>query len=178
MKRISPADSRVSRLLPVLIGMTAAVLGVGYALKQSWLVIVFILLVNGLWWWGRRLRTNLVTHFAFALNLAAAAMGCGLGAALQSVWVRLLMLLGVVLALSAWDVALFGRRMQEEAQTRAVERLEQEHLKLLLGVMGVSLCVAILPFLFSLDLNFPVALGLGVLLVLAWSGAAGLLRKG
>lgn len=146
----------------VLVAM--ATLALGYGLGGVWIGVGPVLAVGVLWLIGRRLGWGWVASLGLALWTVAAAVGLWVG--LGAGW----MLVGVVAALSAWDLDHFIRRLRETGRVERAGAMERTHLGRLLAVDVAGLALG------ALALGVRIRLGFGIALVLALVAVWGLSR--
>lgn len=108
---------------------------------------------------------------AFVLFVGAAAFG--LGQDLPSGW----MLLGLVAALSAWDLAHFAHLLDGAEGVEQRRLLERRHLRRLLIVDGLGLLLGGAALTVQIQLGFGLVLLLGLLALLGLSRAVRFLRR-
>lgn len=100
------------------------------------------------------------------------------GAAATGAWLGLdpyLLLLGLIAALSAWDLDAFSRQVQD---TDAVKpALEGRHLRRLLVVDGIGLVSAGLALTVQVRLSFGLAMAVAIAALVGLSRAIGFLRR-
>lgn len=160
-----------ARLLPISVGLATLALALGYGLGGRWTVAAAALAAGVLWlagWWRRLDGVESVGLLAFA-GLAAAGLWLELGAG----W----MLLGLVGALLAWDLAPFQRRMAAMGRVQEREAVERQHLARLGLVTGLGLLLALLALGIELRLTFLPTLLLGLLAVIGLGRALSHIRR-
>jgi hypothetical protein len=145
-------------------------LAVGYALGGAWPGTLLILALGFLWLLDQWRGGGKVASVALVFFVGAAAVGLWLD--LGDVW----MLLGVVAALSAWDLDRFAQRQRNVGRVENVQQLERRHLRRLLIVDGLGLLLAAAGGL-KIKVSFGAALLLALLAVLGLSRAVGFLRR-
>jgi len=148
--------------ISVIVAMAA--LALGYGLGDVWIGVGPVLAVGVLWLIGLRPGWGWIASPGLVLWTAAAAVGlwAGLGAG----W----MLVGVVAALSAWDLDHFTRRLGAAGRVEQAVAMERAHLVRLLAVDAVGLALG------GLALTVHVRLGFGIALILALVAVWGLSR--
>lgn len=151
-------------VLPASTVLAAAALATGYGLEGSWSGAVAALVVGAFWLVGQWRKWGWVASMALVLLIGVAAAGQmrGVGGG----W----MLVGVVVALVAWDLDRFAWRMRVAGHVEGVGALEQRHLWRLLIVAGVGL------FLGAVALSIKIRLGFAVAFLLAFVAVVGLSR--
>jgi hypothetical protein len=132
---------------------------------------VFVLAVGLLWLLSARRDRGEMASLGL-LSLAGAGI-FGLWLGLETSW----MVSGLVVALSAWDLDHFARRLRRVAQVDKVRRLEAIHLRRLAIVGGAALLVAAVALSIRVELGFGMALLLGVLAILGLSRVIGSFRR-
>jgi hypothetical protein len=145
-------------------------LAVGYALGGAWPGTLLILALGLLWLFDQWRGGGRVASVALVFFVGAAAVGLWLD--LGDVW----MLLGVVTALSAWDLDRFAQR-QSNVRVENIQLLERRHLRRLLIVDGVGFLLAAVGLGLKIKVSFGAALLLVLLAVLGLSRAVGFLRR-
>ena len=158
-------------LLPAAIVLAAADLALGHGLNGSWGGVVVALVVGAFWLVGRRRRWGWVASVALVLLIGVAAVGQQGGAG--GGW----MLVGVVIALVAWDLDRFIWRVRAAGRVKEVDALERRHLWRLLLVAGAGLLLGTAALSVRIRLGFVVAFLLALLAMLGLSRVVGLLRR-
>jgi hypothetical protein len=158
-------------LLPVSIVLAAAVLALGHGLNGSWAGMVVALVVGAFWLTGRWRGWEWVVSMALVLLIGVAALGQRGGAG--GGW----MLVGVVVALVAWDLDRLAWRMQAAGCVKDVDALERRHLWRLLIVAGAGLCLGAVALSVEIRLGFAVVFLLAFLAVLGLSRVVGFLQR-
>jgi len=130
-----------------LIGLSAAVLGAG------WLVIN----------WRLKGGSPALDDFGLLIFTGIAAWGLWQG---LSAWVALV---GVLLALAAWDMGRFIRRQALALNDAAAARMERTHLIRLGQALGGGLLLGGLALLVRIPLDFGLALVISIIAVVALS---------
>ena len=160
-----------ARLLPITIGLAAIVLAMGYAVGGAWKVSPILLAAGVLWWIGQKRHWNLLASVALVGFVVAAAMGLWMG--LPAGW----MLVGVVAALSAWDLDHFARRLRGVERVEMRLALERFHILRLVSVDSLGLLLAGVALAVQYKFSFDVALVLGLVVVLGLSQMISYLRR-
>jgi hypothetical protein len=119
--------------------------------------------------WARQLDWTATAGLVAYTGLAANGIWLGLGAG----W----MLLALVAALVAWDLAPFQRRMASTDGVRKQGAVERRHLVRLGLVVGLGSVLALLTLGIELRLTFLSALLLGLLAVIGLGRALSHLRR-
>ena len=168
----------VVRFLLGSIGLAACALALGYAQDGVWSLTPLIVSVAGLWLFGLWRGWEWMASVGLVFFVGAAAGGIWQG--LQAGW----MLLGVVAALTAWDLHHYVQRLKNigcgdaPAEWRHVgHNPERRHLWRLLIVNGLGLLLATVAFGTKIRFNLGVAFLLGLLAVVGLSRAVGFLRR-
>ena len=158
-------------LLPVGTVLAAAALATGYGLNGSWGGAVVALVVGAVWLAGQWRRWGWVASVALVLLIGVAAVG--LGGGVGGGW----MLVGVVVALVAWDLDRFAWRMRVAGYVEGVDALERRHLRRLLIVAGAGLLLGAVALSVKIRLGFAVAFLLAFLAVLGLSQVVRFLQR-
>jgi hypothetical protein len=158
-------------LLPAGIVLACAVLALGLGLNGSWGGVLVALVVGAFWLVGRWRRWGWVASMALVLLIGMAVVGQVGGAG--GGW----MLVGVVVALVAWDLDHFTWRMQAAGCVKDFDALERRHLWRLLIVAGAGLFLGAVALSVKIRLSFVVALLLAFLAVLGLSRVVRLLQR-
>ncbi len=159
------------RLLPITIGLAAIILAIGYSVGGEWKVSLILLAMGALWWVGHKRHWNLVGSAALVGFVVGAAVGLWMG--LPAGW----MLVGVVAALSAWDLDHFAQRLRGVERVEMQPALERLHLRRLVSVDGLGLLLAGTALVVQYKFSFDVALVLGLVAVLGLSQMVSYLRR-
>jgi hypothetical protein len=146
-------------------------LAAGYAVGGEWIFSLILLAVGAFWWFGQRRDWNGLASVILIGFVAAAALGLWHG--LSAGW----MLLGVVAALSAWDLDHFARWLSGVERVEMRPALEWHHLRRLISVDCVSLLLAGIALAIRYKFSFGVALFLGLVAVLGLSQMMSYLRR-
>jgi hypothetical protein len=160
-----------ARLLPITIGLATLTLAVGYAVGGEWTYSLILLAMGILWWYGQRRNWNGLASVVLIGFVVAAAIGLWLG--LPAGW----MLIGVVAALSAWDLDDLARRLKSVERVEMRLALERLHLRRLISVDGLGLLLAGTALVVQYRFSFDVALFLGLVAVLSLSQMMSYLRR-
>jgi hypothetical protein len=142
-----------------------------YGMSGLWRVALLIIAFGGLWLFGQHRNWGWVASVVLVCFVAAAASGFWLG--LPAGW----MLAGVVVALVAWDLAHFARRLRSVERAELALELERSHLRRLIGVAGAGLLLAGAALLAQVRLSFGVAFLVALIAVLGLSQLIGRLRR-
>jgi hypothetical protein len=160
-----------ARLLPITLGLTAIALAMGYAVGGAWTFSPILLATGVLWWIGQKRHWNGLASVAWVGFVVAAAMGLWVG--LPAGW----MLVGVVAALSAWDLDHFARRLRGVERVEMQPALEWLHLWRLVSVDSLGLLLAGVALVIRYKFSFGMALFLGLVAVLGLSQMVSYLRR-
>ena len=160
-----------ARLLPITFGLATLVLAMGYAVGSEWTFSLILLAVGMLWWIGQQRHWNGLASVALVGFVVAAAAGLWVG--LPAGW----MLVGMVAALSAWDLDHFARRLRGVERVEMRPALEWRHLRRLFSVDSLGLLLAGTALVVQYKFSFDVALFLGLVAVLGLSQMMSYLRR-
>jgi hypothetical protein len=147
-------------------------LALGYGLAGLWGGALSVTASGLLWLLGRRRDWDWMASVVLIFLVGAAAGGLWLD--LGAGW----MLIGVVAALSAWDLDHFARRLRAVGRVEGARDLERRHLLRLLIVDGLGLLLAAVALKIKVGLSFGAAFLLGLLAVVGLSRAVLFLRHG
>jgi hypothetical protein len=154
----------MTRILAASVGLAAAALGMGYIYRDLWIWTLAIVALGLLWLFGLWRRWEWASSAGWILYTAGAAAGLLQGAGFG--W----MLFGLSMALIAWDLDAFGRRLQSAQRVERKEDLERRHLLRLAVVSAMGWLLA------AIAIGARLELGFGVVLLLALLAAFGLSR--
>lgn len=157
--------------LPISIGLATCALALGYALSGLWIWTSLVAALGGLWLLGQHYRWGWVASMELICLVSVAA--AGIWQNLAAGW----MLLGVVAALTAWDLDHFAQRLRSVGRAEGARELKQRHLRRLMMVDGLGLLLAAIALEVKIELNFGVAFSLGLLAILGLSWVIGFLRR-
>jgi hypothetical protein len=160
----------MKRLIGLCIGVATALLALGYVGAGNWLGASASAALGCLWLLGLY-RGWIGTE---ALGLIGFA-GLAATGARSTVPVPIL-LASVVVALVAWDLQRFVRRLGAGGQVLDQPALVRSHLRWLLGIAGVGLLISLVGPAIVVPLPFGAMLLLGALLVFGVSRAIGWLN--
>jgi hypothetical protein len=147
----------MKRLVVGSIVLATLVLALGCAMGAFWGGAVIVMLLGALWLLGWRRGWTWTNTLALVGNVIMAALG---------VWLRiapLVLLLGVVAALAAWDLFSFAARLRRTPQVIGEASLVRAHLRRLGMVLGAGLLLGALSLTVRFGLSFGWALGLALL---------------
>jgi hypothetical protein len=163
----------VSKTTPVIasIVLAASALALGYGLNSAWAGVILIAATGFLWVLGQRRGWRWIAPCGLVCYVVIA--GIGLGMRSWSSW----MLIGMVAALSAWDLDHFVRRLRESGQIENAHALERRHFQRLLIVDSVSLLLGAVALGISLEFSFSIGLLLAVLATFGLTRAIGFLQR-
>ncbi len=161
----------ISKLLPISIILAAFVLALGYGLGGLWTETALVVVVGFLWLLGRWRGWGWMASVGLTFFVGAAAVGLWLN--VGPGWT----LLGVVAALSAWDLDHFVHRLERVGRVEDARYLERRHLERLLIVDGLGLLLGAVALRVKVEFGFGVALLLGLMAVLGLSQVIGFLRR-
>ncbi|MCP4536134.1 MAG: hypothetical protein GY832_03220 [Chloroflexi bacterium] len=153
--------------------LATGVLALGYGLSGFWIGAALVTVHGFLWLIGQRHDWGWMASPMLVLFLIAASIGLRLN--VQDGW----MLLGMVAALSAWDLDHFVQRLSRVGQDCVEEthNLERRHLERLLIVNGLSLLFGMVALGIEVEFGFGTVLLLGLLAILGLSRVVGILRR-
>jgi hypothetical protein len=161
----------IDKLTPALVALAAAALALGLAMGGLWASVVAAVIVAGLWLAGLWQRWTWTSEAGFAVYIVAAAVGLLAGA--EAGWV----LPGLGMALAAWDLDGFSRRM--DSADRIVNRadLERRHLVRLLAIELAGMVLAATALVARIQPGFGLLLLLGVLAAVGLSQVIAMLSR-
>jgi hypothetical protein len=156
------------RLLTLLCAaLTTFVLALGYAGQSLWAGVGVAAVIGLLWLAGDWRGVGWMAEPCLAGWVALAAFGAWIG--LTSSW----MLLGVVAALVAWDLAHFAARLRAAGATPPPAELARAHLRRLAIVAAVGLLLGGIALGIEIELTFGWALLAAALAVIGMSRLIG-----
>ncbi len=161
----------VTRLAFICVCLATAALALGYGLGRAWIGLAPLLIVGSTWSVGRWRGWGWVASPALTTFVAMATIGLWIG--LGGGW----MLVGVVAALSAWDLEHFAQRLQCLGRVEGAHTLERAHLWRLLTVDGLGLALGAVALGLRIRLGFAAAFILGLLAVWGLSRAVRFVRR-
>jgi hypothetical protein len=144
--------------------------GANLAGRKPWIALA-ALLVGLAWLLLEVYRRAYLASLFFTLFLAAAVL-----ASVDQV-PPLLVLLGLVASLAAWDLSRFLARVRRAAAAGAGPGLERRHLRKLALTLAAGYAAAALPLLFRLSLSFAALSAVALLAVIALRRAILALRR-
>ena len=151
--------------------LATAALAHPYALRGYWTGTLIIVDTGILWLVGRYRRWRWMPSLALALFLGAAVIGMLWMP--RSIW----MMLGIVAAVSAWDLDHFAQRVRAAGRVEGARDLETRHLQRLLLVDSLGLGLGAVALRLRVTLDFPTALLLAFVAVLGLSWAVRSMRR-
>jgi hypothetical protein len=151
--------------------LAASALMLAYAFGALWLPAAAILISGLLWIVGQRLGWRWVALPMVGLFVVVAAVGAWLDLS------PVLLLVGLIAALSAWHLDGFARQLQRVDAVERERALQRRHLRRLLLVDGLGLLLAVPALTLQINLNFGLALVLGLIAFLGLSRAVGFLWR-
>jgi hypothetical protein len=164
-----------ARLSLAGIAVAALVLTLGYATSGWWMLAPGAMVVGGVWALGQHRGWSGASTAGMTAAVAIAAAGFWLG--VGAGW----LLVGVVAALSAWDLDQFEQHLRRAGQVQGRPEIERRHLLrlalaaalgILLGIIALQVQVRI-SFLAALLLAALLALGVGELIIYLRQGHQG-----
>ena len=159
------------RLTAVTIGLATLLLALDFALTARWGWVVAIAAAGLLWltesWHGRSWMSTV--GLIFFTTVAAA----GVILRLPPLW----LLSSLVGALVAWDLDHFSHYLSGAADIRDEAELMKSHCRRLAAVTGLGWCLGAVALSVRFTFDFVPALALGLLIVIALSGAIRYMRR-
>ena len=141
--------------------LASIALMVAYALSPYPIVAGVLLGLGIIWQFGRFYVWKTYLEILFVAHVVAAAIGAKLGLSTG------LTLLGVLGALSAWDLHHFAQRLHGTAKIKGKTKLIRQHLQRLSLALIVGVTCVLIALGIPLKLNLWIVIGLGLLAV--WS---------
>ncbi len=139
--------------------LTTAALVIAYALSPYPIVAVFLIGLGIIWQYGRLRGWKAWLEALFVFHIIAAAVGVKIGLSTG------LVMLGVMGALSAWDLSHFTWRLREVGKIKKRTELERQHfLRLSLVIIGGVSCVLIALGI-TIKINLWIVIGVGLVAV-------------
>lgn len=161
----------ISTALTLSIILASSTLAVGYGLEGLWLPTAAVLSLGGVWLFAQRAKWGWMAWLMLTLLTLAAAVGASFGVN------AVLMLVGLIASLSAWDLDGFVRQLRTVDKVEHESVLQRRHLRRLLVVDILGLLSGILALAVEVELSFALALVLGLVALIALSRAIGLFRR-
>jgi hypothetical protein len=160
----------VARLLPISTVLAALSLAAGYG-PNRWAGALVITALGLLWLLGQRRHAEWLASLVLVFFVGAAVLG---------IWwesPKILMLIGVVAALAAWDLDHLVHRLRSVKHGEGVRTLERGHIRRLLSVAGLGLLLGAIALVSQVRLGLSLVFLLGLLAMLGLSGAIRFLRR-
>jgi hypothetical protein len=161
----------IRRILLISIVFAAFSVAIGYGMGSLWLVAPVFLIAGGGWvffeWKGYEWPASI-----FLLGFVAA---CVFGVML--LLSPLIMLLGVLAALIAWDLDHMSRRLKGVHEQCMAECMAKQHLMRLMLVNGCGLVLALAALLIRTQISFMGAIALALLVILGVGFTVSYLRR-
>jgi hypothetical protein len=149
----------VSSYQAISAALATVALVIAYALSPYPIVAGFVIGLGIVWQYGRFRGWKAWLEVLFVFHIVAAAIGAKLGLSFG------LVLLGLMGALSAWDLSHFARRIHAAGKIRGATELDRQHFqRLSLVLVGGASCVLIAIGI-TLKLNLWAVIGLGLVAV-------------
>ena len=139
--------------------LASAALVIAYALSPYPIVAGFLFGLGTIWQYGRKRRWKACLEAMFVFHIVAGAVGAELGLSTG------LILLGVLGALSAWDLNHFARRLHDTGKIRSRTKLVRQHFQRLSLVLVASVSCVLITAGINLKLNLWSVIGLGLVAV-------------
>lgn len=140
-------------------GLASAALVIAYALSPYPIVSGFLVGFGIIWQYGRLRRWEALLEAMFVFHIVAGAVGAKLGLSTG------LILLGVLGALSAWDLSHFARRLHDAGNIRKRTKLVRQHFQRLSLTLVVGVSCVFVALGISLELNLWSVIGLGLVAI-------------
>ncbi len=151
--------------------LTILITTLGYGLGGLWIWVLASIVMGSLWLLGQRLDWPWTTPVALVFFVGAAMIGLWLGLASG------LLLLGVVLALSAWDLDHFARRLRSVERVEKSHELKRRHIGRLMAVDALGLLLGGAALAIEIQFGFYTVLLLALLAVVGLSHGIRFLRR-
>ena len=151
--------------------LAVAILAAGHAASDLRVETLLVLAVGLAWLIGQRRGWGWVASAALAASVGAAANGLQLWGG--DIWAPV----GLIAALSAWDLDHLTQRLMNASQVGERHDLERRHLWRLLVVDGLGLLLTEVALHIRVRLDFGLALLLGLLSIVGLSQAIRFLRR-
>ncbi len=142
-----------------------------YALSALWVGSVIILALSLIWLVGQQRQVKWLVDLGLIAFIVIAAFGVWWG--VGGGW----MLFSAVVALAAWDLAHFARRLGQVDQVAAEARLRQAHLWQLLMTVGLGFVLGGVALSIQLKMDLGWLIVLGLLVVVGLSRVLGSINK-
>ncbi len=162
-------------LLPAAMIAALGALSLGLILRGAAVFVPIFVALGASWGYSRHHEHHALAIVLADLTLIAVVAGAVIGLLISAL--PGLMLLAVVAALTAWDLAHFERRLQAMPRVEHAGDIERGHLRwLLISVLGGSV-IAASALMIRTTLSFGVMFVLGLMAALALSWTIGALRR-
>lgn len=168
MNKTSPL---LVRALSISIALAASALALGYGLNGSWGGVILIAATGFLWLVGQQREWRWTALCGLVCYVVMAAIGMGM-----RLWSGCL-LIGVVGALSAWDLDHFAWRLRKSGQVENAHALERRHFQRLLIVGSAGLLLGAIALGIRIEFSFGVGLLLAALATFGLTRAIGSLKR-
>lgn len=161
----------IAKALTISIVLATSALAAAYGLGAVWLPMAALFILGAVWILGQRAHWGWIGWLMVVLFAGAAAFGTLLE--LRPV----LLAVGLIGAVSAWDLGEFAREVWRADAVEQEETLTRRHLRRLLTVDGLGLLLVLVTMAIEIRLSFGVALLLGLVALLGLSRTIGFLRR-
>lgn len=161
----------IIKTLLASIVLTTSITALGYSLGDLWIGALASICMGSLWLLGQRRDWSWTAPLALVFFVGAAAAGLWLGLTAG------LLLLSVVLALTAWDLDHFSRRLRSVGRIEKARSLKRRHIARLIGVDALSLILGGAALAVEIEFNFYMILLLALLAVIGLSQGIRRLRR-
>jgi hypothetical protein len=142
-----------------------------FGLARHWIIVLVIALAGILWWYGWRRKLSWISSFF----LVGFILVCVLG-----LWIVLnpiLLVCGLVAALTAWDLERFHQRIERIDRIEMEKLVIRKHLMRLGVVNGAGLAVGIAALMLRINLDLFWILVLGLIAVVGLTQVYSVVRK-
>jgi len=156
----------IDRLRLASLALLASVMALGFGLAGHTVIGIAVAVLGAGWLlisWRLAAGSPVLDDSGLLVFTGIAAWGLWQG---LSAW---LALVGVLLALAAWDMGRFMRRQTAVLNEAAAARMERTHLIRLGLALGGGLLLGVLTLLVRVQLDFGLALVIGIVAVVAIS---------
>jgi hypothetical protein len=150
---------------------TSLVLTLGYGLGGYWLLALGIVGLGFAWLFGQRRAWRWTAAIGFVVVTGLAALGVWFK--LSTLW----LLLAIVGALTAWDLADFAQRLGQTTNVHQAPVMSRIHVRRLQIAAGLGLLLGLVALGVQVQLNFGWAVFLALLMVISLSWVVGLIRR-
>lgn len=158
--------------LIVSVVLAVSTLAGAYAGAGLWMPAALIVILGVPVIVAQRMGKGWVVSLTAVLLASAAAVGA---------WMELyrwLLLIGLIAALSAWDLDAFARRLSSVDAVEQEQALKRRHLQRLLVVDALGLLLGVSALTVQIRLSFGLALVLALIALVGLSRALGFLGRG